>query len=328
MGRLFVVCFFILLCPTSIAQDLYSTLDEVKKSLDSGSKVFAILPKRINEPFFDEVTKGCKSKAKELGVECHALGFELESSRAQLQLFNDLTQSGIDGIALSSAQDKKLARLMSRSIDFVPVPFIAFDTPFESTLVRSFVGTKNFAMGKALGNYVKTLKPQGGTVCIQYSRSDSVNHVKRLEGILSGLGLKDSPDKWEMVLGCPIEYQGDYDRAVRQLQRILHSESPDVLLMTGGGAQFNERAYRRAIEPYKEKVKHGSLIIGAIDTQALQLDYINENLSTVNVGQRPYQIGVEILSTLMILHDGKNVPATTYIPSTLCVIENINSCLN
>ena len=65
---------------------------------------FALVPKNVNNPFFDQARDGCKKAEEELGgeIECRYIGpGEHGGGEEQLQMVNDLIQSGIDGLAVS-----------------------------------------------------------------------------------------------------------------------------------------------------------------------------------------------------------------------------------
>ena len=66
--------------------------------------VFALVPKNMNNPFFDQARDGCKKAEKELNgaVECLYIGpGEHGGGEEQVQVVNDLIARRVDGIAVS-----------------------------------------------------------------------------------------------------------------------------------------------------------------------------------------------------------------------------------
>ena len=69
--------------------------------------VFALVPKNMNNPFFDQARDGCKKAEKELGgaIECLYIGpGEHGGGEEQVQVVHDLIAKKVDGIAVSPVE--------------------------------------------------------------------------------------------------------------------------------------------------------------------------------------------------------------------------------
>src|ERR1700733_691339 len=65
---------------------------------------FAIVPKSLNNPYFDLARDGCMAEAKKLGnIKCTYTGPVTQDAAAQVQTVQDLITRGVDGIAISVA---------------------------------------------------------------------------------------------------------------------------------------------------------------------------------------------------------------------------------
>ena len=63
---------------------------------------FAVVPKAMNNPFFDIARDGCMKRAKELGnVECLYRGPIEHEPATQVQIIQDLITQRVDGLAIS-----------------------------------------------------------------------------------------------------------------------------------------------------------------------------------------------------------------------------------
>ena len=63
---------------------------------------FAVVPKAMNNPFFDIARDGCMKRAKELGnVECVYRGPIEHEPATQVQIIQDLITQRVDGLAIS-----------------------------------------------------------------------------------------------------------------------------------------------------------------------------------------------------------------------------------
>ena len=79
---------------------------------------FALVPKNVNNPFFDQARDGCKKAEEELGgaIECRYIGpGEHGGGEEQLQMVNDLIQSGVDGIAVSPSNAASMASALAQA---------------------------------------------------------------------------------------------------------------------------------------------------------------------------------------------------------------------
>ena len=61
-------------------------------------------------------------------------------------------------------------------------------------------------------------------------------------------------------------------------------------MSVAGFAQFNPR-YIDQMALFKNKIKSDKAVIVSADTESLQLKALKKGLSTVNVGQKPFEMG-------------------------------------
>lgn len=299
----------------------------IEQLKSKGEIVYAILPKNTNEPFFQIVAKGCDQTAKKFGVNCIFYGTSHENMRNQVKDILDLIKVGIDGIAISSVKKGYISSIISEKINEWGKPVISFDSPLSSKISKSYIGTNNYLLGKALGDEIRKLKPNGGTYCIQTERPDSPNHNDRMKGILDGI-TKNGIDNniWKNIPRCPQKTMGNFERGINQMSAILTLYKVDVFANTGGGPQFLPKLYRKTMEAYKKDIKSGKLIFANIDTVPVQLEYLKEGISTVNVGQKPYEMGAWSVKVLQMLSSGEEVPLVINTGLTFCTKKNVEIC--
>ena len=73
-------------------------------SAADGKLVFALVPKNMNNPFFDQARDGCKKAEKEMAgkVECMYIGpGEHGGGEEQIQIVQDMITKKVDGIAVA-----------------------------------------------------------------------------------------------------------------------------------------------------------------------------------------------------------------------------------
>ena len=128
---------------------------------------FALVPKNMNNPFFDLARDGCKKAEKELGgsVECVYIGpGEHGGGEEQIQVVQDLITRKVDGIAVAPSNAPAMAKALKRAKE-AGIPVITWDSDLldkDKAMRTTYVGTKNYDIGVNLAKITMKLKPEGG----------------------------------------------------------------------------------------------------------------------------------------------------------------------
>lgn len=302
---------------------------------------FALVPKAMNNPFFDLARDGCKKAEAEMqGIKCHYIGPGEHTEQEQIQIVQDLITQKVDGIAVSPSNAPAMARALQAAKD-AGIPAITWDSDLleqDKGLRLAYLGTKNYDIGVNLAKLAQELKPQGGKICLQSGGAAAANHNERLQGIretLSGKSGGTPPGEalkgengWTEVEGCPLFTDDDGAKAVQQLNDILNKFSDlDVFISTGAFTQWSDNAYRQAVEPHKARIEAKELVLVMADTLPMQMQQLKDGLSHGQVGQRPFEMGMRAMAVLKDLKDGKPVEDPIYTGLDVCKQENADSCL-
>src|SRR5215207_5221650 len=205
--------------------------------------VIAVVPKNLNNPFFDQAKLGCEKAVEEIGadkVECLFTGPpEHGGGDEQVQIVADLIAKGVDGIAVAAANAAAMASVMPAAKE-AGIPVLTWDTdllPEAKEFRVAYIGTHNYDIGVNLAKLVQKIKPEGGTICIQSGGAAAANHNERMQGIrdtLGGMSGTTSPGEaltgengWTEVDGCPLYTDDDFPRSVQQMEDIL-ARYPDL----------------------------------------------------------------------------------------------------
>jgi ribose transport system substrate-binding protein len=303
---------------------------------------FALVPKNLNNPFFDQARDGCMKAEAELKgkVKCEYIGPpEHGGGEEQIQIVSDLVAKHVDGISVSSANAAAMAVPLKRA-KAEKIPVITFDSdllPKDKSLRLAYVGTHNYDIGVNLAKIVQKIKPKGGTICIQSGGAAAANHNERMQGIrdtLAGKKSKESPgvrltgqNGWKEVAGCPLYTNDDFVLAVQQMEDILGKYPKlDAFVPTGGFPQFVPEAYKRVAEKYKDRIQNHELALVVADTLPVQLQLLKEGLSLGQVGQRPFEMGYKSMYMLLAAHEGKKLKDPTYTGLDVCTPQNVDTC--
>jgi ribose transport system substrate-binding protein len=306
--------------------------------------VFALVPKNMNNPFFDQARDGCRKAEKELAgkVECYYIGpGEHGGGEEQVQVVNDLITKKVAGIAVAPSNAPAMAKALERA-KAAKIPVITWDSDLldkDKGLRSAYVGTKNYDIGVNIAKIVQKLKPQGGTVCIQSGGPAAANHNERMKGIRDTLaGKVSSPPPpgdrltgqggWKEPDGCPLYTNDDFPLSVKQMGETL-ARLPDLTAFTptGGFPQFVPNAYRDTAGKYKDRISSKKTVLVVADTLPVQMQILKDGLSHGQVGQRPFEMGYRAMYVLQELVQGKKVQDPMYTGLDVCTPENQATCV-
>jgi ribose transport system substrate-binding protein len=305
---------------------------------------FALVPKNMNNPFFDQARDGCKKAESESSgaFKCEYIGpGEHGGGDEQVQIVLDLVAKGVDGIAVAPSNAAAMAVALQAAKE-ANIPVLTWDSdmlPENKDLRIAYIGTHNYEIGVNLAKIAMQIKPKGGTVCIQSGGAAAANHNERMQGIrdtLSGTKSAASPgdpltgqNGWTELQGCPLYTDDDFPRSVQQFEDIM-AKTPnlDAFIPTGGFPQFIPDANRAAVGKYKDKIASKELALVVADTLPVQIDQMKEGLSLGQVGQRPFEMGYKTMFALRDIKDGKAAPTDpTYTGLDVCTPETADSCI-
>ena len=303
---------------------------------------FALVPKAMNNPFFDLARDGCYKAQDELAdVTCEYIGPGEHTELEQIQIVQDLITKGVDGIAVAPSNAPAMAKVLEAATD-AGIPVMTWDSDLleeDKGLRTTYVGTNNYDIGVNLAKLVMARHPDGGTICLQTGGAAAANHNERLLGAretLAGADLGDPPgpmldghNGWTEISGCPLVTNDDGNVAVQGMTDIL-AANPDLtaFLSTGAFTQWFDNAYRQAAEPYKAKMDSGELTIVVADTLPMQLEQTRDGLGNGLVGQRPFEMGYKAMYILKDIVEGKAVNDPIYTGLDVCNNDNVDTCVN
>ena len=204
---------------------------------------FALVPKNMNNPFFDQARDGCMKAAEESGGKfvCEYIGpGEHGGGDEQMQIVQDLVARGdLAGIAVSPSNAAAMAVALQAAKD-AGIPVLTWDSdllPENQDLRVAYIGTHNYEIGTNLAKLAMEIKPEGGTVCIQSGGAAAANHNERMQGIrdtLGGMSGTESPgvrltgeNGWTEADGCPLYTDDDFPRSVQQFEDFMIA-NPDL----------------------------------------------------------------------------------------------------
>jgi ribose transport system substrate-binding protein len=303
-------------------------------------KVLAIVVKGLDNPFFEQINLGCQKANTELagtGYTCLYTGPASSADEAgEVQIVEDLlNRDDVVAIAISPSNAPLMANLLKSKQPKIPVMTIDADLSAEDAgLRKTYLGTDNYLMGVKFAEHLKTLKPEGGTICLQLGNLAADNINARAAGTRDTLAGEKGIERltgqngWTEIEGCPLYTNDQADLANQQMaDTFTANEELDAFVLEGGWAQFAPQAYAQVTDQVADKMKSGELVIVAGDTLPPQIQALKEGRSHVQVGQRPFEMGYRAPFVMKDLIEGKAVEPVIYTGLDECTQETADTCI-
>lgn len=262
----------------------------------------AVIGKTRNDSFYEQSYQGCQAFARTRSdLRCVYDGpADFQNIRGQVEVVNRILDSGIDGLLISVTDSSYLAEQTLQRARAENIPVITFDSdllPADQHFRLAYVGTNNFDYGVALGNYAKRYHQGTETrICIQSGHDTTPNLNERIRGVRYALSGDDQNHRltgesgWIEPARCPLYTLGKRNAALFQLEYLLQHQPSTIFLAVAGFAQFSPR-YIEHITPYRGLIQTQRAVIISADTETIQLEALAQHLSTVNIGQQPFEMG-------------------------------------
>ncbi|WP_333815563.1 substrate-binding domain-containing protein [Tabrizicola sp.] len=303
-------------------------------------KVLAIVVKGLDNPFFEQINKGCQKWNGEnagTGYTCFYTGPASSADEVgEVQIVQDLLQRpDVAAIAISPSNAPLMAKMLREQAPKIPIMTIDADLSAEDADLRAtYLGTDNYLMGVKFAEHLKALKPDGGTVCLQLGNVAAANINARAAGTRDtlsgekGIERLEGQGGWTEVAGCPVFTNDQADLANQQMADTFVA-NPDLtaFMLIGGWAQFAPQAYAQVTDQVMDKLKSMSMVIVAGDTLPPQMEALKAGRSHVQVGQRPFEMGYRAPTVMLDLLNGKPVEPVIYTGLDECTQETADSCI-
>jgi ribose transport system substrate-binding protein len=257
-----------------------------------------IVPKAMNNPFFDFARDGCQKRAKELGnIECIYKGPVEHEPATQAQIIQDFITQKVDGLAISVAD----VAAMTKSIEAATaagIPVITFDADAPGSKRIAYIGTNNKEFGLALGKQLLKLRPDGGKYAMVSGGPGAQNLAERVNGVREAL----KGSKWTEVSGSPTFCNDDPALAIEQMTD-LQTATPDLaaIIPVGGWPMFAPEGFKAFASKNKKDIESGKFTLVVADTLRMQLELLNEGYANALVGQPPFEMGEKAMDTLLAI---------------------------
>jgi ribose transport system substrate-binding protein len=280
---------------------------------------FAVVPKAMNNPYFDLSRDGCMARAKAIGnVDCIYTGPIEHEPASQVQIIQDLITQGVDGIAISVSDADAVVGVIKQARD-AGIAVITFDADSPQSARQAYVGTDNKEMGAELGRQLIKLHPQPGVYITQSGGPAAENLNQRLAGLNGALQAAG----WKLAPGSPAFCNDDSALANQQLSD-MYAANPnaDAIVPVGGWALFAPEAYRSFVNAHRKDYDSHKLTLVMPDTLRIEVELLRDGYAQVLVGQRPFEMGQKAIDMLLALKKGEKIPVINYVGLDVITKDN------
>jgi ribose transport system substrate-binding protein len=234
----------------------------------------------------------------------------------QNQILQNLASQGYDAIAVSVVAPKDQLRVLNEVAE--KTQLITFDSDADKSKRLLYIGTNNFEAGKALGERIAKLLPDGGKIAVFVGTLSADNAAQRLAGVEAAI--KDK--KIEIV--DKREDNTDRAKARSNVEDIVNAHK-DLSLVVGLW-NYNGPAIAAALEGLG---KQGKVKAAVFDEDDATLDAIKNGTIEATVVQKPFQFGYLSAKWMHELatkpaEAKKNIPANGVVDTGVTVIDKSN----
>jgi ribose transport system substrate-binding protein len=310
-------------------------------SASAADKQLVIVVKGLDNPFFEAIHQGCEKWNKEnagSGYHCFYTGPASTSDEAgEAQIVGDmLAKADTAAMAISPSNAPLIANVLKSASPKIPIMTVDADLKAEDAgLRKTYLGTDNYLMGVKLGEYVKSAKPKGGTVCLIEGNAAADNILRRAQGFRDavtgqkGLAALKGEGGWTEVAGCPVFTNDDGAKGVQAMTDILAANPKlDAFAIMGGWPLFGApQPYRQLFGPFKDRMAKNDFVVAAADTIGDEIGIAKDGLVNILVGQRPFEMGYKAPSVMIDLINGKKVDDPVFTGLDTCTPGTIATCI-
>ena len=277
----------------------------------SGQKLrFAVIPKSLDLPVFNNAKIGAERAAKELGnVEIIWNAPANADQLKQKEILESFITQRVDGIAISALNGDFLTETINRAVDS-GIPVVTWDSDAPKSKRIAFYGVDDYASGKIMAEQTIKLLDGKGEIAIITSLG-ATNLQRRLEGVKDGLAGQPGIKILEVydIKEDPVRVPEIIATASRRYPEL------DAWVSVGGWPVFTRNA-TAAIDPAKTKFI-------SFDTIDPALDLLREGKVQVLLGQKYFGWGAEPVKILYQIKQGK-MPPSPVIDSGVDVVTREN----
>lgn len=278
-------------------QPKQETEQKESKTKDVEDIVIAVVPQQLGNPVFLDARDGAEKAAEELGIKLEWVAPVKADAPSQVEVVEGLIEKEVDGIAISCNHPDALKDVLKEAID-AGIKVSTFDADSPESGRYFYAGTQNHQAGKICGEKMVELTGGKGKVAL-------------LTGILGAFDLEARIKGFkEAITGTDLEIvtiqacEDDINKAVELVEQYTRSNPDlDAWFFVGGWPFFAPPESLQNLKEWKTEEK----VVVTMDSFYPMLQFFDENMVDVAVGQNFYKMGYESVKNLVKLVQGEEI---------------------
>ena len=270
------------------------------------------------ESFWTIAEAGAKKAADESGVELFFRKPSPGNAATQKVEIDAALNRGVKAIAISVFDPETQSEYLDEVA--AKVPLICQDNDAPKTKRLAYIGTDNYAAGRAAGQLVKeALGEAGGTVVIFVGTLESLNARQRRQGVIDELAGRPAPaDTTVFTNALDGEKHGNFTlysktyldqpeggkRAKENAEDALTKIPAEANVCMVGLWAYNPPMILSAVSDLKDEARRKRIKIVGFDEDAATLAGIKEGTVYATIVQDPYGFGYEAVKMMAALAKG------------------------
>ena len=260
---------------------------------------------------------GARKAESELSLDVQFRKPNPGNASTQKENVQNVLNTGAKAVAVSVIDPKNQTDYLDEIAEKVPLLAVDNDAPRSKRL--AYIGTDNYAAGKAVGKLVKeALGEKGGTVAIFVGQLDALNARQRRQGVIDELlgreppqdlnDFKTSPDGeakgvWKLHAKTYTDQPEGQKRAQENAEDFL-GKLPEGNVCLVGLWAYNPPACLAALEKVKDDAVRARVKIVGFDEDPATLDAIEKGIVHGTVVQDPFEFGYQSVKLMAALAKG------------------------
>lgn len=261
-----------------------------QKPFHQETEQYILISANINLEYWQEAAAGFRDAARGLGVKQDFQGPTSYSPEEELKVFKEAVAQHPTGILVSPARPELFKGAINDAIA-AGIPVVTLDTDAPDSKRILYIGTDNRQAGMESGRQIASLMNGKGRLVV-VTVPGQLNLEERLRGAQEVLARY--PD---IKIVRTLDDQGDPRTANDLISEMLLKKEPVdgfLCLEASGGPGAGEVLQRLDMT--------GKIPIVAMDLNPETLDYIDQKVIAVTIGQKPYTMAFYGLRFLDDLH--------------------------
>lgn len=269
-----------------------------KKNLKLGVILFG-----EGNPFFDDVIAGIRHKEEELA--CYNCSVIIKrvavDTDDQIRAIDELLREGVNGIAISPTNDKRLATKVDE-IHELGIPVVALNTDIKNCKRLAFVGSNYYQSGATAAGLMRLMaKNEAVYIGIVAGSSEVLCHTERIAGF------KHAIEKYEHIKVTETIMNLDDDFVSYDMTSQLLKEHPEInaLFFAAGGVYGGCRSVLA-----QDRAKDMTII--TFDQVETTKEMIMKDVISATICQEPFVQGSKPLDILFTYLATGELPEQEY----------------